>query len=189
MKYIKRVMTLTNQDSAGSCSWCFFLAYIGVSAEVVWRFWDPSWCAAISKTMVLMNEMTWGSEMFSCFRFLFPAGWGGKMLNQKRLIKTQNRPFQHPQWKSQLWMLSRQVAKGPLSCAMTWNNLACFYRWGNFGGEFEGDFFWCVFCRTNLMTTLMAFQRIRTLIWGVKSVVLYTTQKLIRFTWLWTPYP
>ena len=47
-------------------------------------------------------------------------------------------------------MLSGQVAKGPLSCAMTWNNLACFYRWGSFGGEFEGGFFCDVFLRNQL---------------------------------------
>lgn len=78
--------------------------------------------------------LLFGSCLF-CFFWL-----GGKMSN-KSLIKTPNRPFQDPQWKSRLWMLSRQVAKGPLSCAMTWNNLACFYRWGNFVVEFGGDFF------------------------------------------------
>lgn len=197
-----RVMTLTNQDSAGSCSWSFsFLLIVE---------WVPKWCedsgiqvdarrrcfgffTSISKIMVTMNEMTLrfrNVHFGSCFRCLFPAGWGGKMFNQKHLIKTQHRPFQHPQWRSRLWMLSRQVAKGPLSCAMTWNNLACFYRWGSFGGEFEGGFFsiFDVFWGINLMTSL-DFQRIRTLIWGVKTVVLYSTRKLIWFTWQWTPYP
>ncbi len=53
---------------------------------------------------LLEHRIHFGSRFSFFLRFLFPAGWGGKMLNQKSLIKTQNRPFQHPQQKSRLWL-------------------------------------------------------------------------------------
>ena len=120
--------------------------------------------------------------------------WGGKMLNQKRLINTQNRPFQHPQWKSRLWMLSRQVAKGPLSCAMTWNNLACFYRWWSFGGEFEGGFF-DVFLK-NQLDDHFGFWRVKDIDLGSESVVhnpktdkVHLKMDLRSMNWTWKPKP